>query len=212
LSRTADDCRLARIRLAVPLGTLAAGLLCSSGCGLSDYEKKMEEAQQAQRRFEEAANLLERTPLQLPDKKGSVEGGEGALSTLFGFRPPRGISTTPEKRRLGSLGVYRSTSDASGFKEVLAGASKSGERQGFQHDVLEQLGVSGTARSKEVKQPGGKVVSFEYYEKDAEQQSTRVYFCQAGPYQIAIAFRIAAGSNWSGVESKIDASLATLGI
>lgn len=191
------------------LVVLAAGLVCGPGCGLSSYEQKMEEAQQAQRQLEEEAGRLERAPLKLPENK---RVGVEAPPTLFGFRPPKGISTTPEARGLGPLSSYRSTATDSGFKELLIGVGKASGRESFEHDVLEHLGVGGTAGRKDVTEPDGTVIHFDSYQEDGPKQATRVYFCQAGDSLIAIAFRIPAGSSWSRVELQIDASLATLRI
>ena len=188
---------------------LAVGLLSGPGCGLSDYERKMEEVQQAQRQFEEETKLLAGTTLKLPEKQTGNVAGEAPLTTLFGFRPPRGIATTPAQSPLGPLGVYHGSTD-SGFNDVLAGAVKARGRESFQQQVLQRLGVEGVANKLEVKRPNGQTLPFDYYQQDGPTQSTRVYFTELGDYVVAIAFRIPADTAWSTVEPKIKASLATL--
>ena len=67
---------------------LAPAALAAAGCGLSDYEKKMQEADARLQRFD-AENALLGEPLALPT-------GDAALPADLFLRPPKGIAKNPE--------------------------------------------------------------------------------------------------------------------
>jgi len=75
---------------------LSALALFALGCGLSDYEKRIDEQKKKLERVDQEGKLiaepLASPPYRLNEKKEQVLG----LPLEFFFRPPRGISRTPE--------------------------------------------------------------------------------------------------------------------
>jgi hypothetical protein len=80
-------------RWALLVAALAA--LALSGCGLAEYEKKMEEAEARLKRFDAENNLLG-DPLALPT-------GDAAPSADLFLRPPKGVAKNPDDPRQAPL-------------------------------------------------------------------------------------------------------------
>jgi hypothetical protein len=101
-------------RVAVPRAAWAALplALLAGGCGLADYEARMQQAQARVNRYDEENRVLG-DPIIIPSRKveAKVEGGRrGAarsvpIVALF-LRPPRGISPAPEDEAIKDL-VFR---------------------------------------------------------------------------------------------------------
>jgi hypothetical protein len=86
------------LRRAAALG-LAALLLALAGCGLAAYEDKMRGAQKRLARFEEENRTLGQRliiPAKEKEDKKTKQKQKLPLGIVF-FRPPRGISSSPEK-------------------------------------------------------------------------------------------------------------------
>jgi hypothetical protein len=94
---------------------IVAALAC--GCGLSEYESLMANSQERVRRFEEENKNLD-DPIKWPEKKEN----EKNYVDVF-FRPPKGISLTPNPNKNGSLYVYPRTASSGPIQEIWLGAS-----------------------------------------------------------------------------------------
>src|SRR5262249_24494654 len=94
---------------------IVAALAC--GCGLSEYESLMANSQERVRRFEEENKNLD-ARIKWPKKKKN----EKNYVAVF-FRPPKGISLTPNPNKNGSLYVYPRTASSGPIQEIWLGAS-----------------------------------------------------------------------------------------
>ena len=70
-------------------------LLLAAGCGLADYEKRLQEAEKRAARFDEQAKGLG-SPLDMPMAPPKPKLPPAALGRVF-LRPPRGFSIQPAK-------------------------------------------------------------------------------------------------------------------
>jgi hypothetical protein len=182
------------------------------GCGLTQYEGKMEEQQDRLDYMEQENKHLSPGYLQLPptkeDKKVIIPGNH------FFCRPPIGISLTPTEQKLGDvLYVFPATSNKSPIREMLAGMAKAGKSSKFTEEVLSALGImASTKKYRELRPPGRPVMRFEQYQESDGEQITDVYFYrQDAPYEVAIAFRVTLqGGKESAVKEDIDYSLRSL--
>jgi hypothetical protein len=110
-------------RVGGPCAAWAVLALAAAGCGLADYEERMQQAQRAADRYDEENKYLG-DPLVIPDRKpeppaegkaegkaeGRAEGRRGParaepLVNLF-LRPPKGISPKPEDQPIQEV-LYR---------------------------------------------------------------------------------------------------------
>jgi hypothetical protein len=79
----------------------ALGLVLLSGCGLSEYEKKMLQAQVRVQQFDEENRLLG-DPLVIPTRTDAATKGQVPVANVF-LRPPKGIQDKPGAPRGGGL-------------------------------------------------------------------------------------------------------------
>jgi hypothetical protein len=82
LPPTVTFCPLCRLALCV-------ALLTSAGCGVADYEKKMQDAEVRVQRIDEENRLLG-DPLDVPARSG-------APAVVVFLRPPKGVPSVPQK-------------------------------------------------------------------------------------------------------------------
>src|SRR5947209_16442704 len=94
---------------------LLALLVLCGGCGLTDYEARLEVQQKRLKYIEdENQNLEKDVTLPNDDNDNFVD------TSVFYFRPPKGIKTETEPKMLGKyFYVYPSVRSDSGFKDVL---------------------------------------------------------------------------------------------
>jgi hypothetical protein len=186
---------------------LTAGLLLlGSGCGLDHYESQMETEQKRVKYLDDENRNLE-NPLKLPEKK--ADDKEGNPERDFFFRPPKGISTTPDAKPVGILLRYPSTNANAelqdNIQELLVAVVRGKEStDSFRQSVLQTLrssfglGASGPIKSRDVGgAAAGRTVHYDYYELQGapNQPGGCVYFYRGdsvpgeGVYQVALAFR-----------------------
>ena len=201
----------------------ASLLLAGSGCGLDHYEQQMESEQKRVKYLDDENQNLEGGSLKLPEKKG--EDKEAVPGNNFFFRPPKGISTTPEPQPLGLLYRYPSTNPNGNIQDMLVAVVKTKESTDkFRQDILQNLrslglSAAGPVKSRDAGAPAGHPVHYDFYELQGgpNQPGGVVYFYREyiegeGAYQVALAFRAtpsspAAIANDSPV---IDLTLGTL--
>jgi hypothetical protein len=198
--RTTDD-RGRTIRPQIRLGLLGVGfLLLGSGCGLDHYEHQMESEQKRVKYLDDENRNLEGSALKLPEKKG--EDKEAVQSNDFFFRPPKGISTTPEPQALGLLYRYPSTNPNDNIQDLLVAVVKTKESTDkFRQDILQNLrglglSAAGPVKSRDAGVPTGHPVHYDFYELQGgpNQPGGSVHFYREyiegeGAYQVAVAFR-----------------------
>jgi hypothetical protein len=193
---------------------LTAAVLLTVGCGLSDYEYRMNQEQERLDYLEEEARYLG-DPVQLPPPK---EGKKGAKKDedVF-FRPPRGISDKADsKQPPGSMLISFPAGRNSKFKDVQMVVSKGKKSvEDFRKEVMLPFGgVRQTKRITVEHKASHRPQDFDSCGADDPQgpATAYIYFCKQGDYQAAIVFRVPADSGALGEEAKnmIRLSLASL--
>jgi hypothetical protein len=160
---------------------MATVLLLASGCGLSDYEKRMEEDQARAQRVEEE-NAMLTDPAEVPS---DVD--------VF-FRLPRGVNRTPKKEVIdGVLHVYDGPATVSSpFLDVDLAWSKD-PKEDLQGKVWNALKVAKQPTSKEkVEKQGHKPIAVEKasFLSPKEDYAVYVYFHEEGGYKVAVVFKV----------------------
>jgi hypothetical protein len=181
-----------------------------AGCGLSDYEKLMVEAQKRAQRFDEETRSLGE-PISVP--KRSEKGQEVPLANVF-FRPPKGISKNPEGTPRGEL-LYS-------YMPVPGGAARdftrvemafASDSKDFANDVTRnfQATEAVTPRTQQVQPPGRPPLTFQVLEFDDPQFSYSVNIYQRNQTQVAIVFQLVKGRR-EAARKVIDLSLSSLAV
>ncbi len=174
---------------------LAALLLLAAGCGVSEYEKKMEETQRRVKQFEETSKLLD-GPLTIPSP-AAKEKGAPAPPQLF-LLPPRGIQRTasnekePRNRILYTF-PPRGAASAGPFLNVeVAVAEKSKD---FETEVIRSYGPSGHLKQQKLRfdPPGREAVTFQSTEFEEGQAQYSVNVWEGPNHQVAIVYAIQRG-------------------
>jgi hypothetical protein len=176
-------------------------LLPGSGCGLDHYEQQMEAEQKRVKYLDDENQNLEGNPLKLPEKKAGDK--EAIPANDFFYRPPKGISTTPDPKPIGILYRYPSTDPNANIQELLVAAVKTKEgTDNFRTSVLQTLRSSfglreGEPKTRDAGGPAaGHTVHYDYFDLQGapNQPGGVVYFYREyvqgeGAYQVALAFR-----------------------
>ena len=113
---------------------LIACLACV-GCGLADYEARMEMQQKKVRYAEEQNQNLEPYKLQLPERKLEDE----VPKEEFFMRPPKGMSGTPEEKIIGNDIAEFLPSGVTPIQKMWVAAVRRDSEPKFQSDVLDLL-------------------------------------------------------------------------
>jgi hypothetical protein len=192
--------------------------LLVAGCGLQDYEKKLEEHQKREAYLEAENAHLESQPLRLLEKKGKERAKEKGKSLeqdalnadSFFFRPPLGVSPIPEEKPVGILNKYAGRSENSGIKEMYVALAKNEDQDKFRKAILvDALKLNEKAlkppKPSEFSRLDSRPLVFDTYFEDSTKERLRVYLLRDPTWQLAIAYRLSgtAGSS-NGVETNID--------
>ncbi len=190
--------------------TWLAGLaLVLSGCGLADYEKRMEKAQADLQRYEEENRLLDK-PVYVPSQKD-----KGPLANVF-FRPPRGISSTAANEndpRGGLLYSYLPRYDRAAGPFNRVELAFGGEQKEFTADVLKALNCNQTAtRQRTVNVPWRKTpLTFDTVEFEDERNFYSVNVWTGPRSKVAIVYGLAKEQRTAGNRT-MELSLASLAV
>jgi hypothetical protein len=199
---------------------LAAWSLLSGGCGLSDYEERMNNTRKKLDAFELSYRKEKQYlagPLVLPTEKRRGKDGnwieEQELPFDIFLRPPLGIRTeTPKQLRFKLLYQYEGSSP--GILRVFLAATTDQKKTSkvFAGEVI--AGVRGTFDNQE---PGleeketleGKKLKFEVYSYQKGSPSSRFlfYFYRDESRQVAIGYQLPEQGDF---RDAIDASLKSL--
>jgi len=180
-----------------------------SGCGLREYEDKMERAQARYERFDKTSKELDQPiiPPVLFDKDGKPRPNS------FYLRPPKGINSQAENEkqpRGDLLYSYRLRSGASSPINLVEVAFPD-ERKEFANDVLRFFPVSEktvSRRTRTVKGP--EPMTFHTYEIDDGTNYYSVNIYKGKPAQAAIIFWSTPNQK-AAANNRIDLSLETFG-
>jgi hypothetical protein len=202
----------------------AAVVALGSGCGLDHYEQQMEAEQKRLKYLDDENHNLEGSPLKQPEKK---EDKEAVPANEFFFRPPKGISTSPDPKPIGVVYRYPSTNanTQDNIQELLVTVVKTKEgTDTFRQSVMQtlrSLGLrEGPIKTRDVGGVlAGQTVHYEFYELlgAPNQPGGIVYFHRGesvpgeGVYQVALAFRATPSQPVIASDSPVmELSLATL--
>jgi hypothetical protein len=193
----------------------------------------MEAEQKRVKYLDDENQNLEGNPLKLPEKKAGDK--EAIPANDFFYRPPKGISTTPDPKPIGILYRYPSTDPNANIQELLVAAVKTKEgTDNFRTSVLQTLRSSFGLREGEPKtrdaggpaagHTGGPAAGhavpmhYDYFDLQGapNQPGGVVYFYREyvkgeGGYQVALAFRAASSQPMIANESPaMELTLASL--
>jgi hypothetical protein len=174
---------------------LAGLLVLASGCGVGDYEQRMQQTQNRVKQFEETSKLLD-GPLTMPAPPPKEKGGPAAPQ-LF-FRPPRGIerkASNEKEPRNNILYTYpaRGVGSAGVFINLeIAVAEKAKD---FEAEVLRSYGPSGHLKQKKLRfdSPGREAVEFRSTDFEEGQASYSVNIWEGSSHNVAIVYTIQRG-------------------
>jgi hypothetical protein len=180
---------------------LGCCLLATSACGLSDYEKRMEEAQKREERFREENKYLDE-PVKIPTQKNK-DGQEVPLAEAF-FRPPKGTQSSGEVEGNKLFWRYRPSGSGSTFPVVaLAFAS---DNNTFLEDVMRIYPRTTQAWTPQRATP----LPFESWEYDEDQYTYSVNVSQNAP-KVAVVFIFGKGRA-NELRKIMDLSLQSLAV
>ena len=117
------------------IASIATACLACVGCGLADYEARMEMQQKKVRYAEEQNQNLEAYKLLLPDRKLEDE----VPKEEFFMRPPKGISGTTDEKLVGNDIAEFLPSGVTPIQKMWVAAVKRDSEPKFQNDVLDLL-------------------------------------------------------------------------
>ena len=185
-------------------GTLALAslLLICGGCGLTDYEARLEMQQKRLKYMEEANKNLNEGPVNLSDR--ATEEVAGNYKDFF-LRLPLGISADPTGKPVGRFDVYPSLKQDSGFRDVLLAVANEENGDRFKNDLLKILNITGNPTSRDIPRPLEKPLGYDFY----QGQNVQLYIPQNSKYQTAIAFRTSGSGNAAVIEERIKFCLAS---
>jgi hypothetical protein len=196
------------------------------GCGLSEYETKMQEAQARAERSSQEDRYLDE-PLDIPIRFEEKPGPPGApggavkvpvsLANAF-FRPPKGIEKKSDNTsRQGGLYVYPARkSGAAPFVQL--GLAFDPDHDRLNNEVKGALPTAGdwTYKRIELRTEGGDTLYYDRFENNDDQYSYSLYVYRnappkppAGWTQIAVLFWITKGKLESARKA-MELSLGTL--
>lgn len=205
-----------------------AATLLASGCGLTEYENKMDYAR-SRMAFLEEQNRYLGPPLYWPDSVKMPPGTKPVeiptQSEIF-IRPPLGIAQMgqaivpqyfPPLFRFGPARTADGTQggSTSPFQEMFFGASSLEQPEAFRKRVLGILNAppQGKWTPRRVRRgPGRPELDLEGYTPYEDRTKSRVYVYafQAEQYAMAIVYRVAPKANEQDVLLRIEYSLGSV--
>lgn len=161
----------------------AAVLLAVPACGLSDYEKLMDETQKREQRFREGKTYLDE-PVNIPTRKDE-EGHDVALANAF-FRPPKGIQSSGEEEPNKLFWRYARRKTGGDF--LLLELAFASDNNTFLDDVMRVYPRKAQSWTPQWTTP----LAFDSWEYDEEQYTYSVNVSQTAP-KAAIVFIVGKG-------------------
>jgi hypothetical protein len=182
---------------------ILALVLGSGGCGLTDYEARLEVQEKRLKYMEEENKNLNDRPVNLADRV-TEEGG--VKYKQFFLRVPLGVSHNPEEKGEGKFDVYKPLKPDSGFQKILLAVENDDDVEKFKTAVVAALfKAPSTPAVKSIPRPLDKPQAYDFYQKDGVQ----LYIPQNSYYRVAIAFFPSGSANQTLVDERIKYSLAS---
>ena len=187
---------------------LAATALVCGGCGLADYEGRMDLQQKKLKYAEEQNQNLEGYKVLLSDRKPEDE----VVKEDFFFRPPKGFDGNGDDKTIGADIVHFPAKNEGAVKDLWIAAVKRDNEAKFQKDVLELLKIN--SKTKKPKTVGGIGLAQLTYDWVHDDQGARgcydAYFYKKAPYLVAIVFKTDSSRDGSGPPPQVDFALASM--
>jgi len=199
----------ARARCWLVISFCLAGPVLGSGCGLTEYEERLEVQQKRLKYMEQENKNLTDRPVVLSDRV------EGIQNKYFFLRLPAGIAVEPAElppvQRLGRLEIYPALKQDAGFQDVLIALAveedREKDKEKFLKDVFNRLKISGSPKTKQIPpRPFDKPLRYDVY----QGSNLQLYVPQNSKYLTAIAFRLTGSGNTAAIEERINFCLASL--
>jgi hypothetical protein len=182
---------------------MLAVVLGSGGCGLTDYEARLEVQEKRLKYMEEENKNLNDRPVNLSDR---VTEDGGVKYKQFFLRVPLGISHNVDDKAEGKFDVYQSLKPESGFQKILLAVENDDDVEKFKTAVVAALfKPAPTPTVKSIPRPLDKPQTYDFYQKDGKQ----LYIPQNSYYRVAIAFFPSGSANQTLVDERIKYSLAS---
>jgi hypothetical protein len=187
---------------------LATQTIAFAGCGLADYEARMDLQQKKLKYIEEENKHLEPYKIQLSDRKPDDSVPK---EDLF-LRPPKGIDGNGEEKTLGVDIVHFPGKTDGTYKEMWVAAVKRDNEAKFQKDVLEQLKINARAKKpKAASGVGSPPLNYDWVHDDQGTRGTYdAYFYKKAPYLVAVVFKTESNKDAANPPPQIDFALASL--
>jgi hypothetical protein len=187
----------------VSLLGLGLAVLFLAGCGLSEYRKKMENAQRRVTELDEGEPFLG-PPLRPPEKKEGVKDLPD-----FWLRPPRGIAADPQTTLPGPVLHYVRQDPACPFTELLVAVAPAGQKDFF--TTLPLPPVEPSARRTIVQpSPEGEERTLDLYDNPKRGFALCMEVRQG--VQVALGFQTEPGRAPATAARQIEASAKSLGV
>lgn len=192
---------------------LAGLLLLAAGCGVSEYEAKMQETQRRVQRFDEESKLLD-SPLTIPTPPAKDKNAPPP--PLLFVRPPRGILPSannekePRNRILYTFPAKGVNAAGPFINMEVAVGDKSKD---FEAEVLRSFSPSGnlTQKQRQFKPPGRDPLTFQSTEFEEGQGHYSVNLWRGQDHQVALVYSIQRGQREKAAKA-LDASLESFAV
>jgi hypothetical protein len=175
----------------------------SGGCGLTDYEARLEVQEKQLRYMEEENKNLNDRPVNLSDRM--TEDGRVNYKQFF-LRLPLGVSQNSDDRPEGKFDVYAALKKDSGFLKVLLTVDNEEDAEKFKTEAVKAiLKAPVNATAKTIPHLSDKPAVFDFYQKDGVQ----LYIPRDSYYRVAVAFFPSGYGSQSSTDERIKYCLAS---
>jgi hypothetical protein len=133
------------------------------GCGLAEYEARMETQQKKIQYAKDQDDNVEAGKLKMPERKGDDQLPKDDLY----LRPPKGVSTSPDEKLEGkdTIAHYFAKSETNAVQELFVAGLKSDNESKFQKDFLDALKIR-AGNKKEFKVGWNEETKFDWIRDD----------------------------------------------
>jgi hypothetical protein len=198
-------------------GLLAAGVALLGGCGLTEYEAKIELEQKRLEYVDAEASFLE-GPVNFPEP-GKDAPKDAVKSRDVFLRPPKGVGTkvaaTPVKASP-LLHEYPAARQNNAVRRVWVAVNRTMKEEDFKKQVLSTFGASGGFKATNAVNEAGRFTrKYDTLRQDnsAQQTTTEFNFYKDKSFNAAVVFEVAladGGNPNSAASQAIRYSLASL--
>lgn len=198
------------------LGAALAGCFISAvGCGLTEYEAKLNYTRDRGAYVEKTGGFLG-TPLTWPDSIAKAPGSRETDPTVPSyevfFRPPRGVSPTPDINTFAPVLFSYAADVTSGFQALYFGVSSDRNVEDVRREALARLGITNIKWDpiEVARGPGRTPLGWETNAISDRAAPLLAYSIQQDQYAVVVIFRPSGTVAENDVKARILYSLASL--